>query len=1107
MIRGTEHAGAAEDALTSSGRVVVLTGPAGSGKTAAALELYRRRLDGIGRPGCLLIVPNALAAEQACRRLLDESPAGVLIAPAVTTFANLAGGILAAAGAEAGPLSAVQRRLLLEGIVAGAHAGGKLEALSALADTPGLIDALDAGIAELKRAAVEPDALAAAIDPRSGRDGDLLTVYRLYQDRLVETRRSDLEGRMWLARNVLAGDGDAALGFPDVTAVAVDGFTDFTPTQLEILALLAGRVDKLLVTLPLADEPARERMWFWTARTLERIVAALTGAQRVSLAGPGPMAGLFDLTEAPGGSNKARPPAGPTLTILEAPDLEAEVRAVAGAIKADLASGAAAGSVAVMARNLEAYREPIERIFAACGIPVAAPSAALSECSVVRYVLSLLALPDAYEYHDVLAVIRSSYFRPAALSDEFDRTVTATAEMAVRSANVLGGRGTYAEALARLAALARGREAPADDEDDGFRLGPLATDAEGIERAAAMLEALFAQLDRPAGAKDTAQYARAVRELLATLEVAQAAAAGEDDAVVAADLRALQAFDALLDELAGADVGPAPVGGRAELLARCAAVAAAPPAGGEALVTVADVLDARALRFDRAYLLGVNEREFPTLTRERCFINESDRAAWARRGVVLDRRSDMIAREMLLLYLAATRAGEALTVSYTTAEASGKGRSVSGFVDELVSAARRAGVEAARRRIPPGQFVPPIDELAGADDAFNAAIVSAFEGGSRAKGLLAWAAGERGELLRRTSFGILAAHRRWTEGEPDAFDGRIDSPPLLEQLARRIPDEWTFSATEFNSYARCPWQFFARYLLDLVELDEPAARMTPAGRGLFCHEVLWRVMTDLRDRGGGEVDLAAVDESDLRAALAAAVEAERDRLAGRAVHTGLWVAQTRAWGELLWRYLLWQREQAVAQPDDRPLYFELAFGPTGMREGRVDPASRAEPVEVTVGAHAIRLQGKIDRVDRIAADGPGGLLAVDYKTGVVPPAVEIVTARDLQLALYVRALEVMFDEPCAGGAYHDVRANIERPASIRQMPRSRAAVPPYAEWLAASMAAAGRCVDGMRAGRFDALPVHGCPSRCAYRQVCHYSERRARRKTAPADGTGEGGHE
>jgi hypothetical protein len=110
----------------------------------------------------------------------------------------------------------------------------------------------------------------------------------------------------------------------------------------------------------------------------------------------------------------------------------------------------------------------------------------------------------------------------------------------------------------------------------------------------------------------------------------------------------------------------------------------------------------------------------------------------------------------------------------------------------------------------------------------------------------------------------------------------------------------------------------------------------------------------------------------------------------------------------------------------------------------------------------------------------------------------VLTGHDLQLALYARAVEAMLGEPCAGGAYHDVPNLRVREASASAMPRSpAAATPTYEQWLAESMATAGGCVENIRAGRFDALPTHRCPSRCPFRQVCHYSEQRARRK-APA---------
>jgi len=1089
--------------------VTVLTGPARSGKTTAVAELYQRSLDELGRPRCLLIVPNAPAADGMRRRLLEQTPAGVLIAPAVTTFAGLAGSILAAAGSGAGLLSGPQRRLLLTDIVAGLHAQGRLKALGPLVDTPGLVSALDAAIAELKRAAVEPEALARAAGGDSDKDADLVTVYRLYQEHLLETNRFDVEGLMWLARDALAADARAPLGYERLRAVAVDGFTDFTPTQLEILAQLARRVERLVITLPYVPGPRRQRLWFWTARTLERIRQAIPAARVVAADEEAdPLGQLFDLSTRGSASSRAgASEPGPSLTILAAADLETEVRAAARAVKADLAGGAPGGSVAVLARDLSAYAEPIQRIFAEHDVPVAPRPEPLAASSIVRYVLRLLSLPDRYESHDVLAAIKSSYFRPQALGEGFDQATVATAEMAIRTANVLQGRAAYVQALRRLAE--RARRAPAEDEqEEGVRLGPLVADAEAIERAAEMLEALMSALDELGETATPAGYAEAVGRLIQRMQVAQAALAATDETLLAADLRALEALTGLLADVARAEpampTGPA---GFVELLGRLAAVAVCPAARNESLVTVLDVLDARALRFDRVYLLGVNEKAFPTLTQDRCFIGESDRAAWADRGVALDRRSDLIAREMLLFYLAATRAERALTVSYLSADSAGRAQAASGFVEDLASAAERQGMPCRSVRIGPGRFVSEPEDLASPREAFNAAIAAAFGDETlparQARPLLGWARQHRPELLRRASFGILAAERRWRTAPPDAYDGRIDDEALLAALPRRFGEQRVFSATELNCYAQCPWSFFARYLLNLEPLAEPEAPMTPAARGSFCHAVLWRTMTALRDRTGGPVRLSQMDAADLRSALADAARAERRRLAEHAVYPALWEVQTRLWEEMLAAYLADQRDNG--QPGEA-VYFELGFGLPAGREERTDPASTAEPVAIRAGGRALRLNGKIDRVDRIEDKGPAWLLAIDYKSGRPPALKDILSGRDLQLALYAKALEALFDQPIAGGAYHDLREKKRRELSRLNPPRPRGGpAPDYEQVIQTAMNAAAGHVAGMQAGRFDALPVGDCPSFCPYRQICHYAPHRAERK-AHQPGR-EGGHD
>jgi ATP-dependent helicase/DNAse subunit B len=495
-----------------------------------------------------------------------------------------------------------------------------------------------------------------------------------------------------------------------------------------------------------------------------------------------------------------------------------------------------------------------------------------------------------------------------------------------------------------------------------------------------------------------------------------------------------------------------------------------------------DVLDARAVRFKHLYLLGVNEKAFPQLTFDRCFITESDRAAWGPAGVVLDKRSDLIGREMLLFYLSATRADETLNVSYLADGDSGA-RGV--FVTELIASARRDGITVAEKHISPGQFVPPIDQIATPLDAFNAAISAAFDG-DNAHELIAFSKRNYNDILRRASFGLVAAHRRWAQRSPDEFDGRINSPTLLKNLAERIPEQWIFSASELNSYAACGWGFFAKYLLRLAPLAAPSAQLAPADRGIFCHAVLWRVMTTLAKNSDG-VNLAKIDPDELFKTLGRACLAEKNRLADSAVYSQLWDAQTAYWQRLMWNYLSDQQE-AFGKKPTQSLHFELGFGMARYRDEDTDPASRPDPVQLKAGGYQIRLRGKIDRVDMIACKDALATLAVDYKTGQLPTAKNMADYRDLQLALYAKALEAMFDLPCAGGAYHDLRNNKHRYFATYKAKEE------YAELLAGATEAVGRYVGAMRRGLFDAIPAGKCSKWCPYRQICQYSQARANRK-------------
>ena len=1080
--------------LSADGPGVVVWGPAACGKTTAALGVYRHYQDEAGCPACWLLVPNARAAGRLRRGLVDASDAGVAVSPAVMTFGALTGRILAAAKEPARGMSAFHRHLLLSRIVADLHTRGRLGALAPVADTPGLIVALDRAIAELKRAAIEPDDLARAVGEAPDKRGDLVAIYRRYQQELLAVGAYDVEGQAWLAREHLRRiePGSPLPGLEAVRAVVADGFTDFTPTQLEILFLLAERGRRVVITLPLARD-GRRRMWHWTSRTLQRLRERFGSglveidAGECAAASEDQHAALRVLWDH-AFRHDATCPMPEGFSVLAASGIDAEVGAVARRVKALLHDGAAPGSLAVLARNLDAYREPILRIFGEHDVPVAPAPRPLTDEPIVRFLLDVASLWPELAWRDCLAVLRNSYFRPRALGEAYGAATVQAAEALIRDGNVLAGREEYLRAADRMAARAERQEA--EDDDEPGQPSIRRPDGQTLRQAREMLEGLFDLAERAA---DPAR----LREDVEALELPEAAERHGDGDLIARDLRALAALADCLSALPGPGVKMAHV--REALSA-----ADCPAAGGESLVDVLDVLDARAARYEHVFLLGVSERQFPPRYVEGSLIGEGDRARWPAHGVVLDRRRDLTAREMLLFYLAVSRARQTLTVSYLDADASGGAGSPSSFLLSLLEPAGGLA-EAPHQTIPPGMLVPPAGELASQRDAFNAGVAGLF--GQGAPDALAWAVHHAPTRTLRAAMGIWAHHRRWQPGACNEFDGRITDPALREELARRFPGATIFSAGRLDTYGQCPWQYFATYLLKLAPLSEPQRRLEPQTRGTFCHNVLFRVMRVLGERLGRPVRLAEIDEALLIEALDEAVAAEAaDVEARRPPYAVLWRIQLQQMRQALWEYLAAARSRGELKAES--LHFELAFGPGADPSAPRDEASRSEPVHLTTPAGELLLRGRIDRVDRIRFDEVEGLLVVDYKTGRLPSEADMRSGRSLQMPLYAAAAEAILHRPCVGGAFHRIGATtVSFERFFAAVTTARGLVPykldeAYETKRHDAMETVARFVRQMAAGQFDALPGDRCPTYCPFRQICHYSPARARIKADDAAGEG-----
>ncbi|MCY2931051.1 MAG: PD-(D/E)XK nuclease family protein, partial [Planctomycetota bacterium] len=577
------------------------------------------------------------------------------------------------------------------------------------------------------------------------------------------------------------------------------------------------------------------------------------------------------------------------------------------------------------ARSMDAYRPTIERLFAAADIPVAPAATPLPQEPVVRFLLDAAALPGEFAFRDVLRVIKSSYFLPESLG-EFDATTVAAAEMIIRQGNVLSGRDSYAHAARRLA---RPRQQEADD-DEASATGTAAFSPETLAAAGAMLAGLF-------DAADKAADPPGLLELMRALQLPRAACRHDRPERIARDLRALAALEDALADL------PPPWPTMPRLREALGALSGA-RALSPSPVQLVDVLEARPLRARHVFLLGVGEGQFPPRFSDSAVLGEAQRIAWASRGVTLDSRGDLATREMLLFYLAVSRADESLTVSYLEPEGGGLG--ASHFLESLTE--RIAGPEKPPfHRVRPGWPVPTgadgrLDEsqIVSPREAVLAAAAGVFSrdfhGG---KAALAWSAMNAREELTRAAMGIFARDRRWRRGGADAFDGRLDREDLLAALAGRFGPEHVFSASGLSLLASCPWSFFARYVLALEPLVQPERQLEAQSRGIFVHDVLFHALSSLAGAGG--VDLAAVSAEECGAALERAVAEQAARVESRRPpYPGLWRVQLEQMRRELADFLTAQRASALP---GRCLHFELAFGPDDHPEGGRDPASTPEP--------------------------------------------------------------------------------------------------------------------------------------------------------------------
>jgi ATP-dependent helicase/nuclease subunit B len=732
------------------------------------------------------------------------------------------------------------------------------------------------------------------------------------------------------------------------------------------------------------------------------------------------------------------------LSVHGAPQGEGTARVLARAVRDRIDQGAHPKDILILFRHWSEPAEVALDVLREWGISVdAEPNRPLGADPTVAALLLAIGLPvEDWATDRVIRLLRNGQVRPGWPGS--DSLSMAAAASVVKSSPVFRGREPLLNWLDRQIVERKDHTVKAER-------ARLARDL--VERIFNMLE----PLDQP---RPFAEHVEQLFRVSANLGIG--GAAGLDR------LRdALEDQDGVLERLGRGDApwSWSSFVAEVESFAMELTVTPQPPRPGAVCVaTVDEVAGARAAH---VILADLAEGSFPSRESVEAFLA-------IRPGVPPDAATrQAFSREMLRFLRVIGSAEASLELIYPTTDAKGQDLLRAGFLDELMECLSPEAIAAGHRSIPrldPALVDSP--DLAGSrgDRRVRAVSLARTRGEPAALGELIRCAADR-RVLDGTAAALQVLARRLRGTPFGEYDGLLKDGDVVLDVADAFPPDYLFSASQLETYIDCPFQFFCKYVLKL----EPAERRDEIDedytqRGSKIHDMLQR-LEEMKCAGQDRPDLEELE----RAVIDEVMRPEQ--IDASEVDLGLREIDRRRLIQTL-RFYRFQHLKYEGDPSGRPIphRFEVAFG---------EERSGNPSLEIGRGLRAVRLQGKIDRIDIV--DGPEGrgFRVIDYKSGLGPSVSDVRSARRLQLQLYAMAVERLglaeqgLELQDVG--YWALRKEGYRPIAFEDWQQAQAAIELYVAEL----------VDRLRRGIFVVdSQVDGCEGFCDYRAICRIRQAR-----------------
>lgn len=1051
---------------------ILLTGPAGAGKTHALITEFRNALK---EPApldrrCVYVLPSAEHAERIMSLVLRDGLDG-FFHRRITTLTRLVSELFGPG--KQGVTTNVSKFLLVREVLASQEWGY----FKAVQSTTGFAHLLLGFISELKESMVSAESFRERMNAMKGLEPAfrakyeaLAAIYERYEEGLKLRGLKDREDV--IRENVLLACGRREGMTKPFKQIWVDGFYDFSALQFAGLEGLCALTEELTVTLtyeplPKSADPkmATRSLFEAVLETREHLIDmgfVETGLSRRQSANKSNSALVVLEREIfKAGLMSSKIEAGDSLEILEAVGMEGEVEMIARKIDRFIRTGYyRASDIAILFRDVGEYEQVIQAVFRRYDIPVEIHERErLAFSSLIHTVVRLLTLfREGWQISDLFAFLKSSYIHKIG---EYENSL----EWVARFENYV---------MRERIGEGRERLLRAMTEEERKKRGLLPGTQERL--------LLFGKLeDELRGAVDFHSLKRvflnALRVTFGVLkgpvDEAETKRAGQD-ASIRRDSAALGRLLILMDEIEMSLAGFAPPEGApqgalfeafSERFLRLVDLDLYSLHGGDRnCVQVYSVSLAREKEYKIVFVAGLLEKKFPREMREDPILSDWERRLFNARAenVSAGQLRERLLRqkvERYLFYLAVTRASEKLILSYPRMDLEGKESLPSYYVEEASGLFKEGSVQIQRQELgrPYARLEEAITrremELSALAEFKHLAIDSEAATVKAAVRELC-----RDEATRQRM------EKAFYRVRDELTDPRIHAEDAFHALKT--------SASRLETYAKCSFRYYAQSVLKLADPEEDR---NVFARGLILHHVLDVLFKK-----------SVTDPTLLKSAEKMLVFARREMEQALRQHTMVFEKNYRhdlevegVW-EMLKTFLL-SEQSRLESSALIPRYFELGFGVS-------EAEYPAFEVETKNGKIAIR--GKIDRID-VNPEGTAGLV-MDYKRTATFTPSDLVLGVQLQLPIYLMVMERFLNLKGIGAELYSIkevrRSGFYRKEWMHLAGKKRAGPMTFSEEDFMRMAERSllfirRFAEGMQSQEIAVRP-RVCEAYCAYASVC-----------------------